>query len=217
MKPRSVVGVLSALLCFLATIYVCHCQKTYYQASSSVSVVLYYECLCPYSRAFITQQLWPTYSKLESYMKVKIVPYGNAKMITGSGGSKFSFQCQHGANECYGNKVQASAASMAKSMKLLLKFLNCMSQKSNAHLYGKSCAYSVGSFRWSFIEKCARGRQGDKLLRQMDSLTRGHWPRIGYVPYVEVNGHLNPRATTNLFSLICELLGKPKPKICLAE
>lgn len=217
MKPRSIVGVVSALLCFLATIHVCRCQKTYYTATTSVSIVLYYECMCPYSRAFITRQLWPTYVKLGSYMEVQVVPYGNAKMITQSGGKKVKFQCQHGENECYGNMVQVCAAKKAKSTKSLLKFLDCMSQKSSAYRYGKTCASYEGSFKWRSLEKCARGREGEKLLRQMDRLTRGHWPVIGYVPYVEVNGHLNTRATTNLFALVCDLLGPEKPKICLAE
>ncbi|KAF7667835.1 hypothetical protein LDENG_00044930 [Lucifuga dentata] len=44
-----------------------------------VQVVLYYESLCPFSRVFITEQLFPTWTMLQDIMTVTLVPYGNAK------------------------------------------------------------------------------------------------------------------------------------------
>lgn len=45
-----------------------------------VSVTLYYESLCPDSRYFITQQLFPTWMMLQDIMSITLVPYGNANV-----------------------------------------------------------------------------------------------------------------------------------------
>lgn len=45
-----------------------------------VSVILYYESLCPDCRVFITQQFFPTWTMLQDIMTVTLVPYGNAKV-----------------------------------------------------------------------------------------------------------------------------------------
>lgn len=50
------------------------------QAVPVVSVILYYESLCPDCREFITQQLFPTWTMLQDIMAVTLVPYGNAKV-----------------------------------------------------------------------------------------------------------------------------------------
>ncbi|KAH9373229.1 hypothetical protein HPB48_004974 [Haemaphysalis longicornis] len=41
-------------------------------------IQLYYESLCPYSIAFITEQLWPTFVRVGYLMDVQLVPFGNA-------------------------------------------------------------------------------------------------------------------------------------------
>merc|ERR1739838_232907 len=67
---------------------------------------VYYESLCPYSRQFIREEVWPAYQVLAEYFDVEFVAYGNAR-TTGSMESGFSIECQHGEQECVGNVVQA--------------------------------------------------------------------------------------------------------------
>lgn len=49
---------------------------------SPVAVTLYYHSLCPGSRVFISQQLFPTWSMLQDIMTVTLVPFGNTKVRT---------------------------------------------------------------------------------------------------------------------------------------
>ena len=46
--------------------------------SADLTVTVYYECLCPDSQAFITNQLYPTWERLGKYFRVEFKPFGKA-------------------------------------------------------------------------------------------------------------------------------------------
>ena len=48
---------------------------------------MYFESLCPDSKAFITTQLYPAFGRLAKYLEVNFVPYGNAEVRTWNFGS----------------------------------------------------------------------------------------------------------------------------------
>ena len=59
---------------------------------------IYYETMCPDTRKFILEQLVPTYSQLTyHYLDLELIPYGK---VSADG------TCQHGHDECYGNRFQ---------------------------------------------------------------------------------------------------------------
>lgn len=191
--------------------------------TATVSIELYYECMCPYSRRFITQQLWPTYTKLRKFMKVALVPYGNAhtKERTTENGTRLAeITCQHGPNECRGNVVQCCAVVKTRSTFRVLSFVACMSVFPDAYKRGKECARDAG-VSWKTISACATGYEGPRLLYEMGKRTRAQSVYVSHVPYVVVNGRydrsLERRAVRNLFALVCSLLGSSQPRICSAE
>lgn len=47
----------------------------------AVNLTLYYEVLCPDSRRFINGQLTNGVASVSSIMNLRLVPYGNAKVI----------------------------------------------------------------------------------------------------------------------------------------
>ncbi|KFM75245.1 Gamma-interferon-inducible lysosomal thiol reductase, partial [Stegodyphus mimosarum] len=83
-------------ICFLLTIaciLTLIAENTEARAARPVNVTVYYESLCPDSGRFFAEQLQPTYEVIPSYMKVELVPYGNARYKFQGG--KYVFTCQH--------------------------------------------------------------------------------------------------------------------------
>ena len=47
-----------------------------------VSVKLYYECLCPFSREMIINHLYPTFkSEIGKYMNIELLPINNGREV----------------------------------------------------------------------------------------------------------------------------------------
>lgn len=184
-------------------------------AVTPVNVTLFYEGLCPACHHFILQQLWPTYGKLEDYVTVDLLPFGNAHMNVVNG--TVTFTCQHGEEECYVNEVQTCAVKYVHPTRKLLDLVACMFQSDDPTKSGEPCAQKVDT-DWPVLDKCSRGPEGTRLLWEMGNRTRGHQPTIDYVPWIEINGvhdeATSKRARKDLFGLLCELLGPQKPYVC---
>merc|ERR1711892_1448560 len=86
---------------------------------------VYYESLCPYSRQFIREEVFPAYGALSDYFDVFFIAYGNAD-TTGDMESGFSIECQHGERECVGNVVQACTVKYQPDMRTQVYLMNCM-------------------------------------------------------------------------------------------
>ncbi|CAN7945299.1 unnamed protein product [Ixodes hexagonus] len=188
-----------------------------------VNVTLFYESMCPYSKAFITGQLFPTYNRLRDYMEVVLVPFGNGhinKKTLRSGNTYISITCQHGANECKGNTIQACAIKKYTRTKEWLSLIACMSAFSDPYRQGKKCAESL-KLEWPDVGRCSNGKEGQDLLYLMGRLTKAQRPRVNHVPYVVFDGvydrDTEARAEKSLFDVVCEKLGEEKPHICYAE
>lgn len=182
---------------------------------SSINLTLYYEGLCPDCHEFILNQLWPTYAKLEEYLQLDLLPFGNAEMKVSNG--TITFQCQHGPDECYINEVQTCAVKYVHPTRKLLDFIACMLRQDDPTKAGEPCAQKVGT-DWPVLDKCSTGPEGTQLLYQMGKRTRGHQPPIEYVPYVEINGYHNEtmqnEVQNDLMHFICKLLEPQPPRVC---
>ncbi|XP_077517441.1 gamma-interferon-inducible lysosomal thiol reductase-like [Amblyomma americanum] len=180
-----------------------------------VNITLYYEGLCGGCHAFILDQLHPTYGKLEQYLNIDLLPFGNADMKKANG--TVVFNCQHGPDECYINEVQTCAVQYVHPTRKLLDFVACMLSHNDPTKAGEPCAQKVGT-DWGVLNRCSTGPEGTELLYEMGLRTRGHQPPIKYVPWIEVNGMHNvtiqERAQDDLFGFVCELLQPETPRIC---
>nr|XP_037277904.1 gamma-interferon-inducible lysosomal thiol reductase-like [Rhipicephalus microplus] len=203
---------LSVLLAFALAVSAVSCSTN---DEKVVNITLYYEGLCSGCHMFILEQLHPTYVKLQDYLNVDILPFGNARMHVVNG--TVTFDCQHGPDECYINEVQTCAVKYVHPTRRLLDFVACMLSHDNPTGAGKPCADKVGT-DWGVLNKCSTGPEGTQLMYEMGKRTRDHQPPIEYVPWIEVNGAHNltiqARAQGELFDFACELLEPEAPKIC---
>lgn len=59
------------------------CTCTYGKLNISflqVNITVYYETLCPDSKAFILSMLYPNFPKLKDYISLRLVPFGKANV-----------------------------------------------------------------------------------------------------------------------------------------
>ncbi|XP_064479450.1 gamma-interferon-inducible lysosomal thiol reductase-like [Ornithodoros turicata] len=193
-------------------------------------IQVFYESLCPYSIAFITEQLWPAFLRLGYLMDVQLVPFGNAFEEEVPEGKdhrrglfsrrKVTYNCQHGPEECYGNVVQSCASKIYNDTVMLLAFVTCMSSASEPQKAGEECANAIAN-NWDEIERCATSKWGLKLQGEMGRKTWNLDPPHGYVPWILVNNEhtddLQGMAQSDLLQLVCDSVNGPKPPPCLQD
>ncbi|CDJ66970.1 interferon gamma-inducible protein 30, putative [Eimeria necatrix] len=86
-----------------------------------VDIGIYYESRCPASQLFITEQLQDAAQHAKELQLAKVaihpVPYGNTKeRLTETG--HYQYECQHGPEECYLNRVEACGLALMKEAEI---------------------------------------------------------------------------------------------------
>uniref|UniRef100_A0AAY4EIF3 Gamma-interferon-inducible lysosomal thiol reductase n=2 Tax=Denticeps clupeoides TaxID=299321 RepID=A0AAY4EIF3_9TELE len=177
----------------------------------ALEVTLYYESLCPGCRAFLTEQLFPTWTMLKDIMKVHLVPYGNAEE------RQNSVICQHGENECLGNMLESCIIHAVDHV--AFQIIYCMESSSDVLKAAQLCLQLYApSVRWETISSCATGAVGRSLMHKNAVKTRFLEPAHTHVPWVTFNGEYRDDwedgAMSSLFSLVCSLYKGAQPPAC---
>ncbi|CAG2174298.1 unnamed protein product [Oppiella nova] len=208
---------------YLATILVTLVYIGDSSAAPNVKLSLYYESLCPYSRAFILNQLVPTYQKLESILTVDLlVPYGwakSTKVTKPDGTFDVEFTCQHGVQECIGNEIHncvLNTETIAKTLTLFGCMYNATDYKTPLTA-GKECATKQG-LNWAAIDECATGPLGRGLHLLAGEVFNKATPKPTGVPHILLNGQhtaeISDRAEKDLVALVCDTYTGTKPDAC---
>ncbi|KAM3876272.1 gamma-interferon-inducible lysosomal thiol reductase [Diretmus argenteus] len=179
-----------------------------------VEVTLYYESLCPGCRAFITQQLFPTWTMLQHIMTVTLVPYSKAQELPSANSP---FTCQHGAPECHANMIEACIIHLAGHSAIHVIF--CMESAADVLSAAQPCLQlNAPAVSWTSIDSCMKGDMGSKLMHTNAIRTRVLSPTHTHVPWVTFNGEYTgeheDKAMTSLFHLVCQLYKGGKPPAC---
>jgi len=184
---------------------------------SPVKVTLYYESLCPDCKNIFKYQIFPAYAKLAStqILDLQLVPYGNAKVFRY--GEKFVFNCQHGAAECLGNKIETCAVKYTPE-KALIPFVYCLEYYGPTVSNGQYCS-NVHQLSWKPINNCINGPEGDELMFKMAEKTQALSPPHTFVPWFTVNGVHNEEIQqgleSDMLAFVCKMYAGAKPKECM--
>lgn len=185
-----------------------------------VKIDLYYEFLCPACQQFVHDQLHPTVQEIGDIMDVTLIPYGNADTTKNPDGS-YSFNCQHGPDECLGNKLHTCAiAKLDVTQEVLISFVKCTEAAQGTIVQrGETCAKKL-EVPFEEVKRCFTSNEGDKLLAEMGDKTEEETKKHGrnYVPWIVVNGvHDEPtqeKCQENLKQVVCEKYTGPRPEKC---
>jgi len=184
-----------------------------------VKVSLYYETMCPYCKNWIKNELCPVVEKLSEYFYIDFVPYGNA--VTQYFRTRENIiTCQHGAEECEGNRLQSCAV---RSLSYLhsTKLICCMESESTFEPQGKRCLEELGIDIPSIVN-CANGPDGQHYHFQDGMKTKDLSPPLTGVPWIIFNDKYQDNAEvhaarTDFISVLCKYIPDPKPAECTVK
>jgi interferon gamma-inducible protein 30 len=106
-----------------------------------------------------------------------LLPYGNARV------QDDKVVCQHGPNECYGNKIEACGLDHASTTMDGAQFVACvdvLTQGKTADDFDnltEKCA-AASKLDAGKVKSCAKGSEGDSLIQKIAKQTPTHQ----YVP-----------------------------------
>uniref|UniRef100_A0A1Q3FLF9 Putative gamma-interferon inducible lysosomal thiol reductase-like protein n=1 Tax=Culex tarsalis TaxID=7177 RepID=A0A1Q3FLF9_CULTA len=197
------------------------------EAQSKIPVNVYYESLCPDSAKFINEQLYPAMQQFRGNVDLKLIPFGKSSYRTQ--GSETTFECHHGPNECYGNKVHACAIQHIESSSyepnntkevLTLNYVNCLMERAqlkSGEFPGESCARDTDIRNWENIAACANDTEGSDLLRKAGDETNKLQKPLTSVPTVAFrqtyDRDTQTQAVDNFRAALCKNLN-PAPVAC---
>ncbi|CAH0548552.1 unnamed protein product [Brassicogethes aeneus] len=201
-----------------------------------VNVDVYYESLCPDSRKFFNQQLYPSLQgELKQFVNLTLVPYG--KSTTESNLGNLVFKCHHGDIECYGNKLHACALHNIERgnntmglgfNKVATGFVNCLMDKSvkkedqepQMSFPSNDCANLNQVPNVNIIDNCAKHHDGSTYLAQAGNMTDMLMKPLKSVPTIVFDKIYkmedSQMAQKNFVKALCQYIKmSPKPATCL--
>merc|ERR1712156_432707 len=154
-----------------------------------VKLTLYYEALCGGCHQWITGEFHETYQKLGQYIDIDFVPYGNAHQQ--QDGDSWSFECQHGPDECHGNLQQSCMFNYVTDQDTYVDIIYCIENSediTNDDTVKKCLTNSfVPVETIQNIITCWEGEEGVQLHHENGVKTEQLVPPHEYVPWVTFN------------------------------
>jgi len=190
-----------------------------WSSAPKVAVGVYFESCCPYSQAFIVDSFAPAYNTpgFAEITTIVMSPYGHEEYNESSHG-EYSFTCQHGPNECLGQRIEACVIELTNYNSLLyVPFIMNLEVKLNAiGCYLDTCcdptpyAQIIAQdlhMSWTEINACVLSSQGDYAVLYQSQVTQNLNPALTSVPWLTLNGVHNSEVQTacdqDLLACVC--------------
>lgn len=141
-----------------------------------VVVGLYYESRCVDSRFFWMYQMKPSYALLTDIAKFELVPFGKARVVNGT------MHCQHGPNECDGNRLMACVQAKAKRQVDAVNTVSCLFERRKSD---RECIDThLRDVKYEDVDECRTSSESMQMMVENQKLTGS----INYVPTISING-----------------------------
>jgi len=176
-------------------------------SNSLVQIQLYMESQCPKTTAFLNEQLVPVFAEFHSNMNLTIIPFGKANFTKlDTPAEDYSFECQHGPDECFGNQLMSCAIKKLKDVDKYLPYIVCVQQTKPNSTEQQACDEKF-ELPHAEMQECANDTEGRSLHHEMGVLTQQiEFPAEPF-PWVVIDGVVNGTANTQLKQVIMETLG----------
>lgn len=119
-----------------------------------MKVDIFYESLCPDSIRFIADQLRPNYQELKQHLQINFIPFGKSSSYLSEETGQVEFKCQHGPDECFGNKVQGCVLSKLADQDAQVSYVSCQMRFDAARDH-QQCVIDAG-LAWEEIYECTQ-------------------------------------------------------------
>ena len=147
---------------------------------------------------------------LPAIMNITIVPFGNARKQ----GSKYS--CQHGTDECYGNRWEQCAISHYPDPADHVPFYYCMEKAGDNMLKQvQKCATQAG-LEYATLQKCyGTDAKPSAESSALQAKAAADTPSSHqYVPWIMINGKKSKSDGDKLLQEVCSANTGTKPAAC---
>ncbi|CAH1107536.1 unnamed protein product [Psylliodes chrysocephalus] len=207
-----------------------HNHEMHDHSMHRVNVSVYYESLCPDSKKFFTQQLYPSLQgNLSEFVNLTLVPYGKSKAVFEV--TDWKFECHHGEVECYGNRIQACALKRIEKgqntadlgyNKIAVGFINCLMDKADKNAEDvfptRDCALVNPVSNLLDIENCSNHTDAFNYMAVFGRLTDQVQKPLKSVPTIVFNDQYkqedNDLAQSNFIKALCQYIQGEKPAEC---
>merc|ERR1712158_28118 len=160
-------------------------------AEPTAELTVYYEALCGDSINFVTTQLTPAWEMFGEDLVINFKPFGKANWT--ENGDSWDFVCQHGPDECFGNKAQACIlVHEPYDARTAVPLIDClMRTHTRPDPAVGPCLAELGlDVPPEAIMDCAAGDQGSELLHALGVETHDLDPALYFVPWILFNGEM---------------------------
>jgi len=154
-----------------------------------VKIDFYMEAMCPGCKYFGTGDLVSMLNGLADYVTLRAIPYGNAALNTTVGSPHFGeIACQHGPDECLGNKIELCMMHQYPDWTVWFPAFKCI-EKSDELPYNASVkCLPENNMDLAAVLKCANGPEGEKLHQDAGKETANLSPPHSFTPWLVVDG-----------------------------
>ncbi|KAL7035430.1 hypothetical protein ACKWTF_008363 [Chironomus riparius] len=152
-----------------------------------IKMDIFYESLCPDSIRFISEQLGQNYQSFKDNLDITFLPFGKSNSYQNQLGG-IEFECQHGADECFGNKVQGCMLSRMPHQDTQVSYVTCQMQVGADRTH-KACVEAFG-VSWDEILQCVQSDFATKQQLGFERISGPVLQNTRWVPTIAYNGQI---------------------------